>query len=632
MSSRNQRAYSVDGGHAAKVVQGGRLAQAPRCTLRQPLMSVRSRCLNVMAAVFCAACSPASPHAAAAVAPPERAAAPRVSLAVSSAPSASAAAPAVSATPTALRLQWVASWEGARPQVFASPDGEFLLSFVGDARFGGQHLQEPAAVGLSTKRGPRSFWLMRLGPDGSVRHLVAAAGQYAWAEGITQLANGDLIAHGVRAGAANDDQLYRFGSDGALRWSRSLGQGVVGAVSVDERGDRIDVKMISGSAEADDDVGVVTHRPLPGRDIPPVEHTFDTRGNAVPVQALGNLPPTPRSLIDVPTRQYFQRALSVDEVNAAVAVPSGNWLVQARYPGLFLAPGVEPSQPLFSGRSFAWLLASFVEARPGTPTPQPRVLDRSADHRGRTASKVPHTPPSVAGLKRAALNAFRAKHYAQACELFAHAQNLRPTDLANLGDLGLCKQRAGDTADALAIDRYAIELAAGDSAEHAKLRHAVYYNLASLDAKKPLSFAEKACTHLASDTPSCKKLVYVCGIDGTYGMDTRVGITTFTAARFALTSTAADASDLDPLTWPTLGADAGTTSDQDGAASYDVSLRVDRDQRDGNYNTVSEPTASCEVIYSDGCSGRVALVCEWSDATTRAEPERKIVELALDPD
>lgn len=117
-----------------------------------------------------------------------------------------------------------------------------------------------------------------------------------------------------------------------------------------------------------------------------------------------------------------------------------------------------------------------------------------------------------------------------------------------------------------------------------------------------------------------------------YGMDTRVGITTFTAARFALTSTAADASDLDPLSWPTLGADAGTTSDQDGAASYDVSLRVDHDQRDGNYNTVSEPTAACDVIYSDGCSGRVALVCEWSDATTRAEPERKIVELALDPD
>jgi hypothetical protein len=86
------------------------------------------------------------------------------------------------------------------------------------------------------------------------------------------------------------------------------------------------------------------------------------------------------------------------------------------------------------------------------------------------------------------------------------------------------------------------------------------------------------------------------------------------------------------LTWRPLGAAAGTTNDQDGAASYDVSLRVDSDQGDGNCNTISEPTASCDVIYADDCSGRVALVCEWSDATTRAKPERKIVELALDPD
>lgn len=546
--------------------------------------------------------------------------------------SASAVAPATSATPTALRLAWVASWEGARPQVFVSPDGEFLLSFVGHVRFGGKPLQAPVAAAASSKRGYRSFWLMRLGADGGIRNLVAAPDHYAWAEGITRLADGDLIAHGVRADAANEDRLYRFGSDGSLRWSRSLGRGVLGAVNVDERGDRIDVTMISGSAEADEDVGVVTHRPLPGRDTPPVEYAFDTRGNAAAVRAPGNPPPTSRLVLDMPTRQYFQRALGVDDVNAAVAAPNRDWLVQARYPGLFLAPGVEPSQPLFSGRSFAWLLASFAEARPGTPSPQPRVLDWSPDRRDPTASNVLHAPPSVAGLKRAALKAFRAKHYAEACELFAHVQNLRPTDVANLGDLGFCKQRAGDTADALVIDRYAIELAASDSAEHAKLRRAVYYNLASLDAKKLVSFATKACTELESDTPSCKKPVYVCGLDGTYGMDTRVGITTFTAARFALTSTAADASDLDPLTWPSLGAEASTTSDQDGAASYDVSLRLERDQRDGNYNTVSEPTASCDVIYSDGCSGRVALACEWSDATTRAAPERKIVELVLDPD
>jgi hypothetical protein len=59
------------------------------------------------------------------------------------------------------------------------------------------------------------------------------------------------------------------------------------------------------------------------------------------------------------------------------------------------------------------------------------------------------------------------------------------------------------------------------------------------------------------------------------------------------------------------------------ASSGQIFLRSDQ--------TVSEPTASCDVIYSDGCSGRVALVCEWADATTRAAPERKIVELALDP-
>jgi len=474
---------------------------------------------------------------------------------------------------------------------------------------------------------------MRLGADGNVRSLVAATGRFAWAEGITRLANGDLIAHGVGERVANDEQLYRFGLDGSLRWSRPLGQGVLGAASVDERGDRIDVTMISGSAEADDDFGFITHGPLPGRDGPPVEHAFDTRGNAVLARAPAGNPRPPRPLLlDAPTRQYFQRALGVDDVDAAVAVRSRNWLVQARYPGLFLAPGVEPSQPLFSGRSYAWLLASFAAARPGTPTPRTRVLDRAPNRRDPTASSVPHTPPSVTGLKRAALKAFRAKRYAEACDLFARVQNLTPTDVANLGDLGFCKQRLGDTADALVIDRYALELTASASAEHARLRQAVYYNLAQLDTKKPVSFAKEACTQLESDTPSCKKPIYVCGIDGTFGINTRFGITTFTAARFALTSAAADASDLDQLTWPTLGADADTTSDQDGAASYDVSLRVDRDQRDGNYRTISEPTASCDVIYSDGCSARVALVCEWSDAMTHAAPERKIVELALDPD
>ena len=101
--------------------------------------------------------------------------------------------------------------------------------------------------------------------------------------------------------------------------------------------------------------------------------------------------------------------------------------------------------------------------------------------------------------------------------------------------------------------------------------------------------------------------------------------------RFALTCAAADASDLDSLSWPGLGADSDTTSDQNGAARFDVSLRVDRDQRDGNYLTISEPTSSCDVIYSDGCSGRVALVCEWSDRITGAATKRKIVELELDP-
>jgi hypothetical protein len=580
-------------------------------------MSVRSRRLNIVAAALCAACSATSPHAAVAVAPPKHAAAPRGAAASASA----SVAPSASA-----------SWEGAWPKIFASPDGEFLLSFVGDARFGGKPLQTPTAVVAPSRRGSRSFWLMRLGTDGSVHSLVVAAGRFAWAEGIARLADGDLIAHGVSEGAANDDQLFRFGSDGSLRWARSLGKGVLGAANVNERGERIEVTMISGSAEADDDTGVVTHRPLPGRDTPPVELVFDTRGNAVSVRTLaGNPRPAPVPL-GVPIRQYFERALTVAEVDAAVSVPSRNWLVQARYPGLFRAPGTESSQALFSGRSFAWLLASFAEARPGTPAPRTRVLDRSLDHRDPTASSVPLTPPSVAGLKRAALNAFRAKRYAEACDLFAQVQNLTPLDLANLGDLGFCKQRAGDTADALVIDRYALELAVSNSTEHVRLRSAVYHNLAQLDAKKPLDFAKEPCVELESDVPSCKKAIYVCGIDGTYGMNTRFGITTFTAARFALTSALANASELDPVNWPSLGADPDTTSDQDDAASYDISLRVDRDQRDGNYKTVSEPTASCDVIYSDGCSGRVVLVCEWSDATTNAAPERKIVELALTPD
>jgi hypothetical protein len=650
-------------------------------------------------------------------------------------------------------LDWVASFEGLEPRVFGAGD-EFLLASIGRARLGGKPVQTETAPSHTSKFFARDLLLARVGADGAVRSVVAAALAFSWVKALGRLASGDVIAHGVRAGA-EAHELYRFRSDGSLVWARELaGETMLRLFALDEKSGKMALSLVPGHEEADQKFGSSRRGPKTKTDNPVARVLFlDGTGaerwsgaiDALCLRALAVheadgvvlggvvattlpkvsfLPPSSlrsssawvallgdagavhwvhivgedqsRNLSrlrwrsdgtiaatgsDVKRRAGFMEVLDaktgvskhthapeaneklrfieekgdiwVEEVSSsdvielssrsragderwraeigpavsvmdAATLADGTCLIVGRHPGLLLLPGLEPPAAFASAESFAWFLALVSEVPLGTKATPPRVLDR--------ASPAQAPAGGIAALKKRALTAFRAKRYRDACPLFAEIVNLLPRDAAGMGDFGFCLQQMGETGLAILVDRYAVRLAARDTSEDLAVRRAVYHNLATLETKKPLSFYPKPCMTLASDAFGCEKPVFVCGVDGTYGMDTRVAIITYTAARFALSAEAAALEpDLYALSWPELGDGPTETSDRSGASSFDISLKVDRDSRDGNYNTVTNEVSTCDVVYADGCSGRVGLSCSWQDMRSNDKPVVKVIELALDP-
>ena len=97
--------------------------------------------------------------------------------------------------------------------------------------------------------------------------------------------------------------------------------------------------------------------------------------------------------------------------------------------------------------------------------------------------------PSAAGtrfteLRDRATKAFKAKRYKEACALYTEAQAAQPADAANMADLALCLQRAGDDDGAVKANQDAIRLASAPGApadKSLRVRKAAYYNLGRLD-------------------------------------------------------------------------------------------------------------------------------------------------------
>lgn len=643
------------------------------------------------------------------------------------------------------QLDWVASWQGPPPQLFARPSDDFLLVVAGSTKLGGRPIVGRAAA--------NSLHFVHLGRDGRVRSSVAVAQPLSWARGLALLNDGDVLAHGAKQNGSQQE-LFRFHPDGSIVWSHDIGREFYPwSFDVDETSGRIVLGLIPWRPRPDPVLGVTLEHSAPGGPTParvvvvngagtktfdaPLDQQalaavalrpeggFAVAGNAAPVSAIATatalLAPGAAgasaswiSAIDASGRSSWVRTLELGAggrlaglgvaadgsvfvagqgsggtarflqrfaaargaPEPAIALPSsavvrfstsgepdylverapdgnsltyvaldetgqarwsaglgamelagvaalgdGTRLLQGRFPAVLSVPGLGAGPALTSGRPFSFFLALYSEIPAGStaPAPVPRVLDRALPANDKT---------SVHSLKRRALRAFRAKRYEQACDLFAQAQNRVPHDSANLGDLGLCLQRAGQAGLAEVVDRHALALAAGTSEADSKVRHAVYHNLALLGVKQKLDFAKSTCLELPSDSPGCDRPIHVCGSYGSYGMDTRVFIGSFTVARFALTRGAADLGDIDPLTWPELGAAEGETTDRRGAPSYDVTLSFDADNRDSNYGTVSQDFAECSVIHIEGCGGRVALACSWHDADSKGS-QNKIIELEL---
>ena len=334
--------------------------------------------------------------------------------------------------------------------------------------------------------------------------------------------------------------------------------------------------------------------------------------------------------LDANAQQRWRLSLGADEANQVASLPDRRHLIQGRYSDLYLVAGLDPPAALVSGSSFAWYLA-LVDEVPNSAAPSlPRVLDREAILR----NPKPSAAANFATLKRRALSAFRAKRYREACDLFAQAQAYKPKDTFNLGELGLCQARAEEDYYAAFIDRYALwldfALERSSSGNHdTRARQAIYYNLAQLDKGKKdfVALADPDCVAWQSDALGCSKPIFSCAKDGSYGMDTRVMITTFKVARFALTADDAKLESFDGISWPQFGTSPDETYSRADQPSYDVTISCDADGRDGNYNTVSDETSECYVMYADGCSGRLALHCTWKDTRSSDPAISKVIEL-----
>jgi hypothetical protein len=110
-------------------------------------------------------------------------------------------------------------------------------------------------------------------------------------------------------------------------------------------------------------------------------------------------------------------------------------------------------------------------------------------------------PATGADLKSAALGAYRARRYAEACALWEKAAQANPEDGAVLADLGLCYQKLGKRQPA--VDTSYAAIAKGDE----QTRRNAYFNLYTLGAGMKLPEAGK-CGALRA--PGCSQELFAC--------------------------------------------------------------------------------------------------------------------------
>jgi hypothetical protein len=460
--------------------------------------------------------------------------------------------------------------------------------FSGDLRIDGGGAPPVSA----SHPGPAdTAWIASWDAGGRVSWLRTFAGPSPWLEAISPLADGSVLALGWCYGRlTNMDGVDDVGGGDA-------GHGDTGAPNPNRQ--RSFLVRLDGATGA----------PLS------IEYVDGTRATS----------PLADGLIEVATsdrrdgeRTYVTTLSATDAAGdnrwratldaqvAGVAAASDAVLVWGSYNAVMTLPGREPPAVLTgagSNRTFVGLLAWQGDAAAAPPSA------RAADN-----------------LHAQAMRAFRGKRYRQACDLFVAAQVARPANAANMTDLALCLERAGDKEAAARANRYAIRLAEApgvvdEDKGRRRVRKAAYYNLGRLN---PGGWQRA----LVPDF-DCTRKVFA---------DTRTGRTggvrylaDFEVARFALDAeTAALDADEYKLEWPDLGADDSATDDAGGTMSYDVTLSLEEDFRDSQGDTQETSSAGCQLVHSDGCSGHLGFSCAFAPrgedkARTRA------IELTLTP-
>ena len=237
-------------------------------------------------------------------------------------------------------------------------------------------------------------------------------------------------------------------------------------------------------------------------------------------------------------------------------------------------------------------------------------------------------------LRDRATKAFKAKRYKEACALYTEAQAAQPADAANMADLALCLQRAGDVDGAVKANQDAIRLASAPGAPAGKslrVRKAAYYNLGRLDWSIGVprgSGGKAACDDLIEDGAGCKRPVHICARGGTTGGVRH--LTDFVAARFALDEASARLGDNEyRIDWPGMG-DGGQASDQTDGDTYDVSIELSTELRDENGETYATSSGGCTLVHADGCTGHFGFACTWQESND-GKPQRTAVEMTLRP-
>jgi hypothetical protein len=260
-------------------------------------------------------------------------------------------------------------------------------------------------------------------------------------------------------------------------------------------------------------------------------------------------------------------------------------------------------------------------------------------------SRLAAARAQASALRKTAMQAFKAKRYAAACDAYAKlaATVPAPDDAAAVADLALCLQRLGKKDEAIAANRRAIALGANDDhsdwGDDAARRHA-YFNLGKLGVTVDLP---QGCGPLPP-APGCNRSLWAC-VDTIKENDSHGGSSHTDWVRVGISKdeAAIATDDTISLVMPSLGRVglyesvdrwALTNNFTSRRPHVDVLLGEEVEEictRDGCESPGDEPL-DCDVVYANACLGLVGVVCPGAGEGRKGRPRDAVDEFYLGPE